>query len=70
MGNINLVQKESTKGKSTREAYGSAIVELGKINPKIVALEADVSKSTCSNLFASTFPERFFNIGIAEQMNY
>lgn len=52
--------------KATREAYGIALAELGKTNSKIVALDADLSKSTKSADFKSKYPERFFNAGIAE----
>lgn len=51
---------------ATREAYGKALVELGKVNSNIVVLDADLSKSTKTADFAKVFPERFFNIGIAE----
>ncbi|GAV22822.1 transketolase family protein [Carboxydothermus pertinax] len=54
-------------GIATREAYGKALVELGQINEKIVVLDADLSKSTKTSDFAKAFPDRFFNIGIAEQ---
>lgn len=54
-------------GIATREAYGKTLVELGRENPKIVVLDADLSKSTKTSDFAKAFPERFFNIGIAEQ---
>lgn len=53
-------------GEATREAYGKALVELGKINSNIVVLDADLSKSTKTALFGKHFPERFFNVGIAE----
>ena len=52
---------------SMREAYGKALVELGKENPDVVVLDADLSRSTMTHLFASEFPGRFFNCGIAEQ---
>lgn len=52
---------------STREAYGKSLIELGNLNNDVVVLEADTSKSTFTNLFAKVFPDRFFNIGIAEQ---
>ena len=52
---------------STREAYGKTLVELGRQNPDIVALDADLSKSTMTSLFAKEFPRRFFDCGIAEQ---
>lgn len=51
---------------SMREAYGRALVEYGALNPKVVALDVDTSASTLSIFFAGRFPERFFNIGIAE----
>lgn len=51
---------------SMREAYGRALAELGAVNPRVVALDVDTSMSTLSNYFAQRFPERFFNIGIAE----
>lgn len=52
---------------STREAYGKALVELGKTNLSIVVLDADLSRSTMTRYFAEAFPERFFNCGLAEQ---
>ena len=55
------------KGVSLREAYGKTLVELGKENPDIVVLDGDLSKSTMTKFFAQEFPERFFDIGIAEQ---
>ncbi len=52
---------------STRDAYGLKLVELGKKNPNIVVLDADLSKSTMTHFFAKEFPNRFFDCGIAEQ---
>jgi len=52
---------------SLRETYGKTLVELGRENPDVVVLEADLSWSTMTHLFASQFPERFFECGIAEQ---
>lgn len=52
---------------STREAYGKTLVALGKENPDIVVLDADLSQSTMTRLFSQEFPDRFFNCGIAEQ---
>ncbi len=52
--------------KSTRQAYGEALVELGSINENIVVLDADLTKSTKTNLFQEKFPERHINVGIAE----
>jgi transketolase len=51
---------------SMRQAYGEALVELGAVNPDVVALSADVSSSDFSSLFETRFPDRFFNVGIAE----
>ena len=52
--------------KSTRQAYGEALVELGQVNKNVVVLDADLTKSTKTNLFQEKFPERHFNVGIAE----
>ncbi len=52
---------------SPREAYGKTLVELGRENPDIVVLDADLSKSTMTQFFAKEFPGRFFDCGIAEQ---
>ncbi len=51
---------------ATREAYGNALAAIGKENAKIVVLDADLSKSTKTSVFAKACPERFFNMGIAE----
>ncbi|NLS44967.1 MAG: transketolase family protein [Firmicutes bacterium] len=50
----------------TRAAYGKALIELGRLNPDIVVLDADLSKSTRTDGFAREFPERFFQMGVAE----
>jgi transketolase len=52
---------------SLRVAYGQTLVELGRENKNIVVLEADLGKSTMSCLFQNEFPERYFEMGIAEQ---
>lgn len=52
--------------KSTRQAYGEALVELGRQNNNVVVLDADLTKSTKTNLFQEEFPERHINVGIAE----
>lgn len=52
---------------ATREAYGKALVKLGEKNDQIVVLDADLSKSTKTGDFAKVFPQRFINVGIAEQ---
>lgn len=52
---------------SLRKAYGDTLVELGRVDENIVVLDADLSPSTMTNLFAKEFPQRFFDCGIAEQ---
>ena len=52
---------------ATRDAYGDALVSLGKKRDDVVVLDADLSGSTKTSKFAKAFPDRFFNIGIAEQ---
>ena len=53
--------------KATRDAYGEKLVELGSLNQDIVVLDADLAKSTKTIMFAEKYPERFFDMGIAEQ---
>ena len=53
--------------KAIRNAYGEALKRLGEINKNVVVLDGDLSGSTMTKTFKSAFPERFFNIGIAEQ---
>ncbi|MCB1324749.1 MAG: transketolase family protein [Spirochaetales bacterium] len=53
--------------KATRDGYGEALLELGRSHENIVVLDADLSGSTKTNRFAKEFPERFFNVGVAEQ---
>lgn len=55
---------------ATRQAYGKALVELGQKYPQLVVMDADLSKSTMTAEFGQTYPERFFNMGIAEQNLY
>lgn len=55
---------------ATRQSYGEVLVELGKENEDIVVLDADLSGSTMTKHFAAAYPERFFNIGIAEANMY
>ena len=52
---------------ATRDAYGKALARVGEKNKNIVVLEADLSKSTKTEIFAKKFPDRFFQMGIAEQ---
>lgn len=56
-----------TKPVATRDAYGEALLEVGKKYENVVVLDADLSKSTKTYDFSKTYPERFFNVGIAEQ---
>ena len=53
--------------KSIRGAFGEELKELGAVNQRIVALDADLCGSTQTSLFAKVYPERFFDVGIAEQ---
>ncbi len=53
--------------KATREGYGDGLAELGESRPEVVALDADLAKSTKSINFKEKFPERFFEMGISEQ---
>ena len=53
--------------KATRQSYGEALVELGKNNDKVVVLDADLAGATKTNMFSKEFPDRFFDMGIAEQ---
>ncbi|MCB1173307.1 MAG: transketolase family protein [Leptospiraceae bacterium] len=53
--------------KATRDAYGETLRELGRQHSSIVVLDADLSGSTKTNLFAKEFPDRFINVGVAEQ---
>ena len=57
---------ELKMGLATREAFGQALVDLGRANPDVVVCDADLSKSTFTNLFQKEFPERFVECGIAE----
>ncbi|MBL8215338.1 MAG: transketolase family protein [Bryobacterales bacterium] len=57
---------ELKMGAATREAFGKALVELGKQNKDVVVCDADLSKSTMVHWFAKEFPDRFFSCGIAE----
>lgn len=56
-----------TSKESTRVEYGKTLVKLGEEYPDIVVLDADLSGSTQTHLFAKAFPDRFFNMGVAEQ---
>ena len=55
---------------ATRQAYGKTLIELGEKYPQLVVMDADLSKSTMTAEFGKTYPDRFFNMGIAEQNLY
>ena len=55
------------ESKSLRIAYGEALAELGAENDKIVVLDADLSNATMTNRFSAVYPDRFFDVGIAEE---
>lgn len=59
-----------TEKMATRAAYGKALVEIGAEKENLVVMDADLSKSTMTAEFSKTYPERFFNMGIAEQNLY
>lgn len=64
--NQNFFEEEVVK-EPTRKGYGTALVELGTNDPNIVVLSADLTESTQAHLFAEKFPDRFFQMGVAEQ---
>jgi transketolase len=68
--NLKLSYKifaEDIEQKPTRDGFGEGLLVLGEENPDVVVLSADVAKSTRCDKFAEKFPERFFQVGIAEQ---
>ena len=64
--NENIFEAD-VEQKPTRDGYGTGLVEAGEANPNVVALCADLTESTRAEAFAKKFPERFFEIGVAEQ---
>lgn len=64
---INKIGKEEIEMRATREGFGDALLELGKENENIVALCADLTESVQMHKFRSAFPNRFFQMGVAEQ---
>jgi transketolase len=64
--NQNLFS-ETVEQKAVRDGFGQALLELGEKNPDVVVLTADLSESTRAEAFAQKFPERFFEVGVAEQ---
>lgn len=63
----DLALKEPVAMKKTREGFGHGLVDLGEKDPDVVVLVGDLLESTMVSFFAEKFPERFFEIGIAEQ---
>jgi transketolase len=66
MGFVSELIDGNQKAKASRLSFGEALARLGAEHPEIVVLDADLSKSTQTQLFGEKFPERFFNMGIAE----
>jgi transketolase len=64
---MNIVLQEPVAMKKTREGWGRALVELGEADPNVCVLVGDLSESTMTHFFAQRFPERFFQMGVAEQ---
>ncbi len=67
---LNTIAQAAENKMATRQAYGKTLVELGAENPNLVVMDADLSKSTMTADFSKAYPERFFNMGIAEQNLY
>ncbi len=65
-GASSALQTKRPLGKATRDAFGRALEALGADHPNLVVLDGDVSNSTRTEWFGKKYPERFFNVGIAE----
>lgn len=66
--NLNTnVFEDGVETKSVREGLGTGLLELGEKNNEVVVMTADLAESTSVNLFAEKFPDRFFDVGVAEQ---
>ena len=63
----NILDLKTIEWVPTRKGYGEGLLEAGEKNEKVVALCADLTESTQMHLFAKKFPERFIEIGVAEQ---
>lgn len=63
----NYTTKKNLKMAATRDGFGEGLLELGRKNKNVVALTADLSESTRTHLFQEAFPERFIEVGVAEQ---
>ena len=61
------IETDKSLVRSTRNAYADALLQLGAENDKVVVLDADLSESTMTCKFAAAYPEKFYNMGIAEQ---
>lgn len=59
-------EAKAKAGMSTREAFGQALVELGRQHPNLVCVDADLGKSTMSLYYLKAYPDRFFRVGVAE----
>jgi transketolase len=64
---VSILLPENVEMKKTREGFGRALVDLGEQDPRIVVLVGDLTESTMVSFFAERFPERFIQVGIAEQ---
>src|SRR5690349_3712827 len=62
-----ILLPEKVEMKKTREGFGRALVDLGERDPRIVVLVGDLTESTMVSFFAEKFPDRFVQVGIAEQ---
>src|SRR3954464_11650070 len=65
-GGSSAVKSRREIGKATRDAFGRALEAYGADHPEVVVVDADVSNSTRTEWFGKKFPDRFFNVGIAE----
>ena len=65
-GASSALQTKRELGKATRDAFGRALEALGEAHPSVVVVDADVNNSTRTEWFGKKYPDRFFNIGIAE----
>lgn len=62
-----MTEQDISLTTAQRDGFGQALLELGKKNPNVVVLTADLAESTRAHLFAEAFPDRFFEVGVAEQ---
>ena len=63
----NLSDKSKLESKATRDGYGLGLIKAGEQDERVMALSADLTESTRALAFAEKFPERFIQVGIAEQ---